>query len=103
MNNVVTLKLSEPVGIQLKLTMLCQWIDANIDKPIGWTELTEQSGMDHFELQQQFNAYMKTTPMQWIRIRRLELKQKTMAEQLLKQRQLPENLLTQKTKQRNHT
>jgi transcriptional regulator GlxA family with amidase domain len=56
---------------QQKLDMLCEWINGNIERPIGWTELIEKSGMDHLELQACFSTYYKTTPMQWIRSRRL--------------------------------
>ena len=96
MNNVVTLKLSKPASNQRKLKKLCEWIDLNIDKPIGWAELAERSGMDHMELQRQFSTYLKTSPMQWIRFRRNELQQIAMAQTQLSNHQLPASLI-QKT------
>lgn len=75
MKNVVTLKLSKPASHKRKLKQLCAWIDAHLDQPIGWAELVAQSGMDHVELQRQFSTYLKTSPMQWIRNRRLQSKQ----------------------------
>ena len=53
-----------------RLDALCKWIDANIDRRIDWTELVQVSGMGHVELQNQFSTYFKTSPMQWIRVRR---------------------------------
>ena len=93
MSNVLTLKLSKPASNQRKLKKLCQWIDANIDQPIGWAELTAQSGMDHLELQRQFTTYMKSSPMQWIRFRRNELTQTLMAQAQLSQQQVPASLM----------
>jgi transcriptional regulator GlxA family with amidase domain len=93
MSNVLTLKLSKPASNQRKLKKLCQWIDANIDKPIGWAELTAQSGMDHLELQRQFTTYMKSSPMQWIRFRRNELTQTVMAQAQLDQQKVPASLM----------
>ena len=74
MKNVVTLKLSKSASHKRKLKQLCAWIDAHLDQPIGWAELVAQSGMDHVELQRQFSTYLKTSPMQWIRNRRLQSK-----------------------------
>ena len=93
MNNVVTLKLSKPASNQRKLKELCAWIDANIEKPIGWVELIEQSGMDHIKLQSEFTTYLKTSPMQWIRFRRNELVQTLIAQAQLNQQQLPTSLM----------
>jgi AraC-like DNA-binding protein len=74
MKNVVTLKLSKPASHKRKLKQLCAWIDAHLDQPIGWAELVTHSGMDHVELQRQFSTYLKTSPMQWIRSRRMQNK-----------------------------
>jgi transcriptional regulator GlxA family with amidase domain len=93
MSNLLTLKLSKPASNQRKLKKLCKWIDANIDKPIGWAELIEQSGMDHLELQRQFTTYMKSSPMQWIRFRRNELTQTMMAQAQLDQQHVPASLM----------
>jgi AraC-like DNA-binding protein len=92
MRNVVTLKISKPTNDQLKLKKLCEWIDQNIHRSIGWTELSTQSGMGHLELQREFGAHLQTSPMQWIRSRRRELEQTTLAEQFLRQKQLPDKL-----------
>ena len=56
-----------------KFLALCNWIDLQIDRQIGWTELSEYSGADHLELQAAFTKYKSTTPMTWIRKRRQEL------------------------------
>lgn len=53
---------------------LCDWIDQNISQPIGWTELIQASGLDHLSIQAAFFKYKSTTPMTWIRNRRLESK-----------------------------
>jgi AraC-like DNA-binding protein len=52
---------------------LCDWIDQQIDQPIGWSELSGFCGADHMELQAAFAKYKATTPMTWIRKRRQEL------------------------------
>jgi AraC-like DNA-binding protein len=93
MPNVVNLKASNHENIQRKLKNLCEWIELNINGPIGWAELIKQSGMNHLELQREFLAYLNETPMQWIRHRRQELTHTSMAEQFLRQKQLPENML----------
>lgn len=93
MRNVVTLKISKPANDQVKLEKLCEWIDQNIHRSIGWAELSTQSGMGHLELQREFSAQLQTSPMQWIRSRRRELEQTTLAEEFLRQKQLPENIL----------
>lgn len=80
MNQAIAYKLVQPSSNKRKLRSLCAWIDTNIDKPIGWTDLSEQSGMDHMELQRQFNVYLKTSPMQWIRHRRVERRKVSMEE-----------------------
>lgn len=93
MPHVVTLKTSHHQTVQHKLKKLCEWIELNIDASIGWAELTEHSGMGHLELQREFVTHLNTTPMQWIRMRRRELSQTTMAEQFLRKNQLPETLM----------
>jgi AraC-like DNA-binding protein len=96
MPNVVLLKMSKPAVDEQRLKRLCEWIDQNINRSIGWAELSAQSSMGHLELQREFNAQLQTSPMQWIRTRRRELEQTTLAEQFLLQKQLPEKLM-QKT------
>lgn len=49
---------------------LCGWIESNLDHPIGWQELFEQSGLDFQGTQRLFYLYADTTPMTWIRSRR---------------------------------
>jgi methylphosphotriester-DNA--protein-cysteine methyltransferase len=49
---------------------LCAWIDAQIDEPLGWQELMQQSGLDHQTIKALFFKYASTTPMTWIRQRR---------------------------------
>lgn len=56
-----------------QLEKLCAWIELHIDESIGWPELTQQSGMDFNSIQYIFSRYKSTTPMTWIRNRRLEL------------------------------
>lgn len=89
MNNVVNLKESMPASHHRKLNKLCDWIEANIDQPIGWTELAQHSGLDHLELMRQFNTHLKTSPMQWIRNKRIESKASFMAEIVAMRTQLP--------------
>jgi transcriptional regulator GlxA family with amidase domain len=94
MTNVVTLRLSKPASNRRRLTKLCAWIDANIEKQIGWTELVQQSGVDHVELQRLFNIYYKTSPMQWIRNRRAESKKSLLVDFSTSSSQLPASLKT---------
>lgn len=49
---------------------LCAWIDAQLDAPLGWQELMQQSGLDHQTINALFFKYASTTPMTWIRRRR---------------------------------
>jgi methylphosphotriester-DNA--protein-cysteine methyltransferase len=49
---------------------LCAWIDVQIDKPLGWQELMQQSGLDHQTIKALFFKFASTTPMTWIRQRR---------------------------------
>jgi transcriptional regulator GlxA family with amidase domain len=53
-----------------QLDMLCVWIDAHIQDPIGWVELTSESGLSYQEIQSLFWRCKATTPMTWIRQRR---------------------------------
>jgi AraC-like DNA-binding protein len=56
-----------------QVAQLCQWIDAHIHEPIGWADLIRQSGLDHKLIIAGFNKHMATTPMTWIRQRRVQL------------------------------
>ena len=56
-----------------QVAQLCHWIDAHIHEVIGWSDLTQQSGMDHKLIMASFNKHMATTPMTWIRQRRAQL------------------------------
>ena len=49
---------------------LTTWIQANLNKQLGWAELMSQSGLDHQTLQTLFFKYKSTTPMTWIRLQR---------------------------------
>ena len=55
---------------QKLLDELCIWIEKNIEKNIGWKELTTASGLTHSELQFVFGKYKQTTPMTYIRKQR---------------------------------
>ena len=57
-------------GSQLQLENLCAWIDEHIEQPIGWPELTLQSGLSYQALQSLFWRWKVTTLMTWIRQRR---------------------------------
>jgi transcriptional regulator GlxA family with amidase domain len=70
MNNFIKLDSAAEHSKRERLDVLCKWIDANLDRRIDWTELVEASGMGHIELQNQFSTHFKTSPMQWIRVRR---------------------------------
>ena len=89
MNNVVNLKLTKPQSDRSKLDELCEWIDAHIDQSLGWAELSAHSHMDHLELQRQFCAHLKTSPMQWIRTRRIECNKASMAQTMEAQLHTP--------------
>ena len=67
---------AKPPESPQELAQLCHWIEEHIDQQIGWTDLVAQSGMDHTTLQKQFNLYFRTSPMQWIRSKRLERTQR---------------------------
>lgn len=56
--------------LKLQFEDLCAWIDAQIDEPLGWQELMQQSGLDHQTIKALFFKYASTTPMTWIRRRR---------------------------------
>jgi len=49
---------------------LCVWIDAHLDKPVGWPELMRESGLDFQVIHQLFFKHTKMSPMTWIRRQR---------------------------------
>ncbi len=67
---------AKPQTSEQQLEKLCAWIDSHIDESIGWPELTIQSGLDFQTIQFIFSRYKSTTPMTWIRNRRLEVNDK---------------------------
>jgi AraC-like DNA-binding protein len=50
---------------------LCRWIEAHIDEPIGWIQLIDHSGLEYQKIQKLFFDFESTTPMTWIRQRRM--------------------------------
>jgi len=46
---------------------LCQWIQANADMNMGWTQLMEISGWSHKELINLFMYFVQTTPMAYVK------------------------------------
>jgi AraC-like DNA-binding protein len=62
---------AKPQTSEQQLEKLCAWIDSHIDESIGWPELIQQSGLDFSNIQYVFSRYKSTTPMTWIRNRRL--------------------------------
>ncbi len=64
---------AKPQTSEQQLEKLCAWIDLHIDESIGWPELTTQSGLDFHTIQYLFSRYKSTTPMTWIRNRRIEI------------------------------
>jgi len=63
-------KLPPLTDLKYKFEDLCAWIDGQIDTPLGWQELMQQSGLDHQTINALFFKYASTTPMTWIRRRR---------------------------------
>ncbi len=60
-----------------KINQLCAWIEANCANPIGFEDLTRQSGFDVNELMTLFGVYKKTSPMGYVRFcREMEKKKK---------------------------
>jgi transcriptional regulator GlxA family with amidase domain len=65
--------------IEQKINQLCAWIEVNCANPIGFEELTKQSGFDVNELMTLFGIYKKTTPMGYVRFCREMAKRKAQA------------------------
>ncbi len=60
-----------------KINQLCVWIEQNCANPIGFEDLTRQSGFDVNELMTLFGVYKKTTPMGFVRFcREMEKRKK---------------------------
>ena len=59
-----------------KVHQLCAWIEQNCDKPIGFEELTRQSGFEVGDLMTLFGVYKKTSPMGYVRFCREVAKRK---------------------------
>ena len=51
---------------------VCKWIDLHLDEQIDWTRLMRISGLSVAQFQQLFQKLRKTTPMMYLRTRRLE-------------------------------
>lgn len=63
-------KLPSLTELKREFEALCEWIDTQLDAPLGWQELMRQSGLDHQTINALFFKYASTTPMTWIRRRR---------------------------------
>ena len=59
-----------------KVQQLCAWIEQNCHKPIGFEELTKQSGFGVNDLITLFSVYKKTSPMGYVRYCREVVKRK---------------------------
>ena len=57
---------------QQQLTQLMAWMDAQLDQPIGLSDLEAQSSYSRRALQYLFRRQTGCTPMQWLRLRRLD-------------------------------
>jgi len=55
---------------RLLLDELCNWIDENLEAPLGLNELVEKTQLSSTDLQYLFEKYMQTTPMTYIRRKR---------------------------------
>ncbi len=58
--------ISKQIDNKEKLHDICLWIRANVDKQIGWEELTKHSNLSHNYLIQLFKS-INTTPMSYVR------------------------------------
>lgn len=54
-----------------KFEKLCAWIEGHLDEQIGWRELMQVSDLDFQTINLLFYKYKSTTPMTWIRRKRL--------------------------------
>jgi AraC-like DNA-binding protein len=60
---------------QLMLKHLCIWLEQRMDDQISMIQLVELSGLPYQELVRRFQIYTGTTPFQWLRQRRNQVKQ----------------------------
>ena len=63
-----------------KINQLCAWIEQNCANPMGFEDLTRQSGFDINEIMTLFGAYKKTTPMGYVRFCREMAKRNTLGQ-----------------------
>ena len=59
--------LTRETNSQEKLESICLWIRANVDKTIGWEELSKASDLSHSNLIKLFKT-INTTPMTYLRM-----------------------------------
>jgi len=57
-----------------KLEELCEWISADPDQILGWTQLCHKSGFTKEQLIEIFQLFKQTTPMSFVRNVRLHHK-----------------------------
>jgi transcriptional regulator GlxA family with amidase domain len=50
-----------------KVESLCAWIQENSNQPLGWSQLTKQSGFTKEQLVEFFHIYKQTTPLAFVR------------------------------------
>ena len=72
-----------------RIRNLCEWIATNSDRRLDWQDLMDQTGFTHQELLILFKAYLKTSPMAFIR--------RTKQAKQLESGALPMRLLLSKT------
>lgn len=75
-----------------KLETICMWIRANVDKQIGWYELSKISDLSHTNLIRLFKK-INTTPMSFVRRVKDEERLKEIETQELKEGRKIEKLL----------
>jgi len=65
-------ELTPSIGRERVLAELVEWMDANLHRPLGLTELERRSGYSRHSLQLAFQQRFSCGPIQWIRQQRLE-------------------------------
>lgn len=63
---------SPVIGRERVLAELLEWIDANLSRPLGLTQLEQRSGYSRRSLQLAFQQRFGCGPIQWIRRQRLD-------------------------------
>ena len=58
-----------------KVESLCAWIQENSNQPLGWSQLTKQSGFTKEQLVELFHIYKQTTPLAFVSKVRQQKKQ----------------------------